>query len=229
MSFGRWLLVHSFAITLLVLLLLMYLFRTELQLDQAYRQLLSLEPAPVVSKQPDHSLPKRKNQAKPSADTATVTSTVKPAAETIQPQSDASQPNTQLSGSARSAAAGSLVAVPTIDAPSPPQQKLNADLLSARQDYWNRDYAQAIDKYQRLIQQYPDKPDYLGELGNIYYTLNDTKRAANLYYRAARLLLEQNKFQHAASLLAPITALDRELADSLQQQLKRHEAPTTAR
>lgn len=229
MSFGRWLLVHSFSISLLALLLMLYQFRTELQLDQAYRQLLNLEPAPVVSKQAEKSLPESKTQTSSPVHTSIVTSTEKPTPTTTQTRPDAFQQNLRSSGSVSTDTTGSLVAVPTINSASSLQQKINADLLSAREDYWNRDYAHAIDKYLHLIQQYPENPDYPGELGNIYYTLNDNRRAANLYYRAASLLLKQNKLQHAASLLAPITALDRELADRLQQQLKHHEASSSAR
>jgi len=44
MTFGRWLLIHSFSIFLVSLLVLGYLYREELQLEQAYQQLLNLDP-----------------------------------------------------------------------------------------------------------------------------------------------------------------------------------------
>jgi tetratricopeptide (TPR) repeat protein len=112
-----------------------------------------------------------------------------------------------------------LVAVPTLKQPEPLNSPLDGDLVRARKAYWANDYARAIDEYQRLIKRHPQNPDYLGELGNIYYTLNNDQRAAELYFEAAMLFLQQNNEQHARSLLAPITALNRELGERLQQRL----------
>lgn len=43
MTFGRWLLIHSFSIFLVGVLIFGYLYRDELQLEQAYQQLLNLD------------------------------------------------------------------------------------------------------------------------------------------------------------------------------------------
>ncbi len=205
MSFGRWLLVHSFSLFMLALLILLYLFRSELQLDKAYRQLISLPPIEQVAKKPATTVDKQEPGKQDTTDD-------------IRP----SQTNTPVDDSTnRSAPPQELVAIPTLSESRPEETNQTGDLIRARKAYWNNDYARAIDEYKRLIRQHPDNPDYLGELGNIYYTLNDDQHAAKLYYQAAMIFLQQNKRQRARSLIAPITAMNRELGERLQRQLKR--------
>ena len=43
MSFGRWLLIHSFSIFLVTVFILAYIYRTELQLEQVYNQVLNID------------------------------------------------------------------------------------------------------------------------------------------------------------------------------------------
>ena len=212
MSFGRWLLVHSFSLFLLALLVLMYLFRAELQLEKAYRQLVSLEPQVAEVKKASHA-PKPKIPV----------NTPHRAQKASAPQSAVgkkSQP-VQAVETQPISSPDKLVAVPTLKPAQPEGDELDGDLIRARKAYWANDYARAIDEYQRLIQQHPQNPDYPGELGNIYYTLNNDQRAAELYFQAAMLFLQQNDVLHARSLVAPITALDRELGERLKQRLKR--------
>ena len=207
MSFGRWLLVHSFSLFMLALLILLYLFRSELQLDKAYRQLMSLPPIEEVADRPP--VPEADKQPVP---------VKQGAAGSIRPE----QTNTPVNNAAHnSAPQQKLVAIPTLSESQQEETRQTGDLIRARKAYWNNDYARAIEEYKRLIRQHPDNPDYLGELGNIYYTLNDDQHAAKLYFQAAMLFVQQNKAQRARSLIAPITAMDRELGERLQHQLER--------
>ena len=216
MSFGRWLLVHSFTLFLLALLVLLYLFRSELQLDKAYQQLTSIQPRP--EKAESRAIPTREKSPEVTVKTSKSTKMQKaevaasPKVGKIQKQPD--------NGSAKPTP-DNLVAVPTLHKAQPQSTQLDADLIRARKAYWANDYARAISEYQRLIKRYPQNPDYLGELGNIYYTLNNDRHAAELYFQAAMLFIQQNDLQHARSLLAPVTALDREMGERLQKQLNR--------
>ena len=93
-------------------------------------------------------------------------------------------------------------------------------LYLARQAYWDKNYADAIYFYRQLILQDRNNPDYLGELGNIYYSLNDNLNASNLYYQAAVIFINQNQPDRASSLVAPIIAMNRELGEKLKSQLQ---------
>jgi len=94
------------------------------------------------------------------------------------------------------------------------------DLLhNARQAYWDKNYQQSIRLYQKLVEREPDNADFSGELGNVYYAMNDYSHASRMYYRAARLLLSQGRHDAARQLLSPVTAMDRERGDRLRQLL----------
>jgi TolA-binding protein len=208
MTFGRWLLVHSFSIFLVVVLLLGYLYRDELQLQQAYNQLLNLQkPQEVIKtltqkKEVAASTESEKEQRKPEP-------VVSKPAQTVQPVKPSTIPDKKPE----------LAVQPTIDETVPDQ--INR-LYNARQAFWDRDYQNAIREYQQLIDQNPLNADYSGELGNVYYVLNDYNNAAELYFRTAQLLLRQGQRDEARQLLAPINAMNRELGDKLKQQLEQN-------
>lgn len=203
MSFGRWILIHSFSIFLVAMLVLGYLYREDLQLEQAYQQLLNLDqPAEQVinslklDKQPQQKLEK---------DTSTLKS------EEIQRVEKSS--DQQTTSKAVTEADRITATVNQQDA------QLENILFDARQAFWERDYKTAIGHYQQLIASNPANPDYTGELGNIYYAMNDYKNAAELYFRTAQLLNRQGQRDAAMQLLAPLNAMNRELGDRLKQSL----------
>jgi len=213
MSFGRWLLVNSFTIILLTLFLFGYVFRSELQLENAFNQLLNIEPVPALSL-PDSSksMPTEKNQdaiQQKDTDIKTISSPVI----VEKKETDKEAPS-------------NVSAVPTVSTVPPPkiesveiQGEIN-QLYLARQAYWDKNYADAIYFYRQLIQQNRNNPDYLGELGNIYYSLNDNQNASKLYYQAAMLFVNQNQSDRAHLLVAPIVAMNRELGEKLKLQLQ---------
>ncbi len=202
MTFGRWLLIHSFSIFLVTLLILGYIYREELKLEQAYQQLLNLEPEKVTitSVSPDQT--KKPMEPEPPAKTTT---------EKIDKTTELSEPAKTIDPLPE------ISSVPTVSEPVIQQDQR---LLMARKAYWDKNYQQAIRYYQLLIQENPRNPDYFGELGNIYYALNDDQNASKAYYQAAMILLEQNQNKRAAILLSPITAMDRSLGDKLRQKLQ---------
>lgn len=94
------------------------------------------------------------------------------------------------------------------------------DLLhNARKSYWDKNYQKSITLYQQLIDREPGNVDYSGELGNVYYAMNDYQHAAQMYYRSASILIDKGQRDAARQLLSPVTAMDRALGDRLEQRL----------
>lgn len=212
MSFGRWLLVHSFSIFLVGLLLFGYLYREELQLEQAYHQLLNLDDSQQVisalqrkTVQPSVEEPNASTEAAEAgkSDTNEVAAPVEVTTE---------QPN-------RVSMAPVVATEPTISetVQSPGQQLL----MSARRAFWNRDYQASVERYRELLNRQPTNADYNGELGNVYYAMNDFDNASQQYYRTALILLDGNQIEAARQLLPPVTALNRALGDRLQSRFQR--------
>lgn len=104
---------------------------------------------------------------------------------------------------------GALSAVPS-------QQEL---LIEARRAYWNGDIRWAVRSYQRLIDRYPDHPDYPGELGNIYYEQGARQLAASFYLDSAHLLLERGERSRAQALADILDGLDAAAAGELRGRL----------
>lgn len=215
MSFARWLLVHSFSIFIVAALLLGYSYREELQLQEAYDQLLQLrppsemEPVDLVNKpaipfnQPIASQPSEATEN-------TVVTSSNGDISTLQPG--------QVEESAK--LVEPVESVPTLSVES--DVYIKEELALARQAYWDQRYDEAVARYRRLIDQSPDNVDYVGELGNVLYTVNDYRLAARSYYQAALLLLEQGQPAQARKLLSPITAMDRQLGDKLSEKLNKN-------
>jgi tetratricopeptide (TPR) repeat protein len=201
MTFGRWLLIHSFSIILVIILVLGYLYREELQLQQAYQQLLNLD-------QPTEGVIKSlalNNNSQQKSEPKTSDQVQQPVAKTnkVIASNDGNQSEP-------------IQLTPTIK-----QAEFHKDnlLFDARQAFWEHDYKTAIAYYQKLIQRDPDNPDYSGELGNIYYAMNDYNNASELYFRTAQLLLQHGQRDAASQLLPPLNAMNRELGDKLKHSL----------
>lgn len=94
-------------------------------------------------------------------------------------------------------------------------------LTEARRAYWNGDIRQAVLAYQRLIEAFPDQPDYPGELGNIYYEQGARQLAASFYNDSARMLVERGERSRAEALARVLEELDPEIATALRELLER--------
>ncbi len=212
MSFGRWLLVHSFSLFLLTLFIFGYIYRTELQLEVAYSQLLNVDnpTIPVVA-----STEKKESQNEIDKQTESIVKIPDQQAPVEDSKSSVQQSSSPLKP------------LPTVS--TVPTEKIKPDNLStgrkqlfmARQAYWDKNYADSIYLYRQLIQQNSENPDYLGELGNVYYSLNDTENASKLYYQSAIILMNQNQPERAELLIAPIIAMNRQLGEKLRSVLHR--------
>jgi len=100
------------------------------------------------------------------------------------------------------------------------EQQLRQQLEEARVLYWRRDMRGAASLYQSLSQAYPDNADVWGEAGNFYYSLKQREPAADAYYHAVDLLIEQGKQQRARQLLDVMHQLDEEKARALETRLQ---------
>ena len=211
MSFGRWLLVNSFPIFLLGLFFFGYIFKEELQLENAYQQIFQSSQETEVSLSPGLT---------------------RPQVEKPQTSDDSDQINTIInptidnSGQSVNETKSSLKTVPTVpaqrlDKPEPDELlATDSRLYLARQAYWDKNYSDAIYLYRQLILENSNNPDYLGELGNIYYSLNDHQNASQLYFQAAMIFIGQNLPDRARLLVAPVIAMNRELGEKLKYQLQ---------
>ncbi len=206
MTFGRWLLVHSFSIFLVVLFILGYIYRDELQLEQAYQQLLNKVPQSEnaqVAEQPSE------------VDTPAPAQVSAPQ-ETVTPEQIVTETDVSASTEVPQDSLDYLLSTPTV---SKTIIELDELLFKARKAYWDKDYQTAIFHYQQLIEDDGDNPDYIGELGNIYYSINDFDNAAQLYYQAAIILIAKNRPDQARLLVSPVTAMNRDLGDELRRRL----------
>jgi len=199
MTFGRWLLIHSFSIFLVGLLIFGYIYRDNLQLEQAYQQLLNLDVEPAT---PVSELEKNQQQK------VVENNVVKPSSTALE------KPDT--APALADSSVSPLETKPTISEVIIEQDEL---LFKARRAYWDKDYETAIKSYQELIYKEKTNADYLGELGNIYYALNDFPNASRHYYQAAMVLISHNQYEKARQLVSPITAMNRELGDKLKRKL----------
>lgn len=214
MSFGRWLLIHSFSIFLVGLFLLGYLYRDELQLEQVYQQLLSTGKQKVA----EVSDSDRAETLQPDSKTGEATASAGEQKEAV----PVGEPSEAIMMQQEEMVADSqtldfLQSTPTV---SKTIIELDDLLFKARKAYWDKDYPLAISYYQQLIEDDGDNPDYIGELGNIYYSINDIENASQLYYQAAIILIAKNRIDQARSLLSPVTAMNRDLGDKLKQKLQ---------
>jgi len=221
MSFGRWLLTHSLSLFLALMLLVAWYWRDELQLDRAWQQLKQ-----------QASLSETKPEASPPSETQT-RSTVEAGRPTT-PDEPATPRDTQTTPASekpvdeqpqQQVAEAATAAPPELGKSASIGKETTAFsddslLQSARKAFWSRDFDRAIALYQSLIEQNPDNPDYLGELGNIYYNLNQFDRAAELFQQAGLLLVRQGDLARAQQLLPELLSLDPDRGKELQQALE---------
>jgi tetratricopeptide (TPR) repeat protein len=94
-------------------------------------------------------------------------------------------------------------------------------LEEARQLYWNNDLQAAAEAYSSLTAAYPQRADSWGELGNLYFNAGRWNDAADAYYRAIDLLIDQREPGRARHMLRVLHGLDAGKASELEQRLDR--------
>ena len=125
-------------------------------------------------------------------------------------------------------AAAQKPADPVLTRPTPPvaatpntaapvqQADVNKRLKAARAAYWKGNSAKAETLYKALIADFPDRVDFAGELGNIYYSSGRTALAAPYYKVVARDLLASGKTAKAQAMLSVLQAIAPEMANDLR-------------
>lgn len=97
----------------------------------------------------------------------------------------------------------------------------SADLLrAAREAYWSNELDNAVDFYNKLIQQTPDL-EYKGELANVYWKQGNVKQAATLFAEVAPQRAAQGRMTEALNMKLYVDMADPELAKQLDAALKK--------
>lgn len=72
-------------------------------------------------------------------------------------------------------------------------------LLAAREAYWSGEYDRSVGFYQSLLKK-DNKPDYKGELANVYWKQGKSAEAVGLYAEIAPWLAEQGRVTELQSI-----------------------------
>lgn len=91
--------------------------------------------------------------------------------------------------------------------------------VGARQAFAAGNMNEAIDSYRAYIARHPQDIGARGELGNVFFSVGAGNEAAQTYFEAASLALEQNQTQVAEQLLPVIGEIDPMLAQTLEDKL----------
>ncbi len=92
-------------------------------------------------------------------------------------------------------------------------------LLMAREAYWNNGLEEAAQIYLQLIEIEPKIVAHRGELGNVYWKLGDSKKAAELYSEIAMPLIKSGKTDIVNNMLNLIGQFYPERAKVIQSNL----------
>jgi tetratricopeptide (TPR) repeat protein len=93
-------------------------------------------------------------------------------------------------------------------------------LEQARALYWRQDIRGAVQAYQGLTESYPDQAEAWGELGNLYFSMQQSTEAAGAYAQAIELLIAKGDSTSARNLLEAMRRLDPGKASELEMQLR---------
>jgi hypothetical protein len=107
-------------------------------------------------------------------------------------------------------------------APSSSVQDPKPSLQSARQAFWNRDFAGSAAIYENLVASDPQNPDLLGEYGNMLVQAGKVPAALDLYEKATGLLIDQKRFKEVHPLVGFIGNFDPQRANKIVEHLRNH-------
>jgi tetratricopeptide (TPR) repeat protein len=95
------------------------------------------------------------------------------------------------------------------------------ELIQAREAFWHRDLAKAETLYAELTAKQADNPDIWGELGNVYLAQNKVKEAADAYYKAAEILIDEGRLRQVGQLMGVIQMAEPAKAQALDQKIRK--------
>ncbi len=218
MTFGRWLLVHSLSISILVMLGVGYYFKNELKLNEAYSQLLQIDPDSISL--PSHSTKNSSKKSELQEDQVVELTVVKKPASNdvvILPEQALSDMSSEHSNTEAVSEKNTVIDKQLI---STNVNQLNVNeqsdyLLMARQAFWDKNYQSSINYYAKEMVKTPKSPDLYGELGNLYYGLKNYELASHNYLEAGKLMIEIDDQVRAKQMYDILLSLAPEKADVL--------------
>ncbi|MDR3395783.1 MAG: tetratricopeptide repeat protein [Parasulfuritortus sp.] len=89
----------------------------------------------------------------------------------------------------------------------------------ARDSYAKGDVDASVAAYREYIKKNPSNADAHGELGNVYYTAGNLPEAAQSYYDAANLLIDQKQLDRVNDLMPVIGQINPSLANDLGSKM----------
>lgn len=115
---------------------------------------------------------------------------------------------------------------PAYTPPAPPklteqQQKTMQVTHRLRQAMHQRRYADAISAQQELAGLYPENPEFLGQLGDMYFSQRQPKQAAQAYLQACEKFIDMKHYARPMQMLPVIMQLDEESGKRLQGRLEK--------
>ncbi len=113
------------------------------------------------------------------------------------------------------------VPVPTFSEGAAGLENTSADemLLMAREAYWNNGLEEAAEIYIELIKKQPQKIEYKGELGNVYWRLGYPKKAAELYSEIALPMIEAGHATRVSNMVGFVGLFYPDRAAVIHQKL----------
>lgn len=190
MTFGRWLLVHSFSISILAMLAIGYFYKDELKLNEAYKQLLQLDTSNIPSLDSSDIEPKVEKQVEEiDEDDSNI---VLKQDEPVELEPNKTKEPIDTTPEKKSLdKIENLTVISTLSGTK--ESKPKDYLLLAREAFWNKDYQLSIDYYNLEIEKSPEIADLYGEVGNVYYGLKDFDSASDFYLKAGELFLNSSE------------------------------------
>ncbi|MFI0397745.1 MAG: hypothetical protein ACH34X_01600 [Thiolinea sp.] len=92
-------------------------------------------------------------------------------------------------------------------------------LLAAREAYWSGEYDQSVGFYQSLLKK-ENKPDYKGELANVYWKQGKSTEAVTLYAEIAPWLAQQGRMAELQSIKVYADVVDPTKAAEIGSAIK---------
>lgn len=92
-------------------------------------------------------------------------------------------------------------------------------LLAAREAYWSGEYDRSVSFYQSLLKK-DNKPDYKGELANVYWKQGKSMEAVTLYAEIAPWLAEQGRMSELQSIKVYADVVDPTKAAEIGASIK---------
>jgi thioredoxin-like negative regulator of GroEL len=105
------------------------------------------------------------------------------------------------------------------------QTSNQAELDKAREAFANGNVDGSIAAYKAYLKIDAKNADAQGELGNVFYLTGHLPEAAQSYYEASKLLIEQKQTERVPPLLPIIGQVNPSLADELAHKLASAPAP----